>query len=243
MILRQVMWMPINIEYQQQHNVSDKIVELLNLLLNNMNLLIAISKIDIEIEMCKIKNEPYDKNRIIEDSLEELEYAGFTDDEEAIKFRELWDKAEAENQLGKLLEEIIAKSGSYLSKYDDYDYSRESKVKETKKDSNFDVIFYCRGTSVIHKKENLVEIKEQSEFHECKKNVCNEIPYDEKLLSASFKRKLDFILDVKNLTNECFFYIPTFKYNVTGSEKYLNEHGYKFIEILNIDKIINRYAT
>lgn len=237
------MRMSVSIEFQERHTISTRIKEILEIITQNMSLLLVLSQIDIEIEMRKKQKSKYDKNEITESILADFKLAGEITDEQSNKFLKLWAKAEIENQLGKLLEEIIAHLGPYNKVDYEYRYSRESVVKETGRDSNFDVVFYDPGQSTINTEYKTVMLQNGGEFHECKKNVCNVIPCDENLLDIRFKGKLDFIKEVHDLSNNGLFYIPTLKYNVRGSEDFLNKNGYEFIEILSINKIIQRYCS
>lgn len=234
--------MKITIEYQNNKNrkVTKNIDELLRLIIDNGRFLEVISNMDIKIELKKFSKENIDKCEIIDDSIEELILSGDINEEEAQRFKELWISTRDED-LGKLLEEVVAQNGPYKLENQFVNYSRESKVFDTGRENNFDIIFYCGDYRKIG--ERKVEVTGKVEFHECKKNVCNVIPDNPNLLNIHMKNKLTFIKKVHSLKEDGSFYIPTFKYNTSGSELYLKDNGYEFIEILNIKKLIKRYCN
>lgn len=215
---------------------------LLELIIEYSHLLTVISNVDVDISMKKKHKEAYNLSDILDYYLEDLIMFEIITKEIGAEFKQLWIDTSSED-LGILLEEIITYFGPFQCSYDQLGYSRESKVYNTNKENNFDIVFYNKDLSSIVENGKYIEIEESIiEFHECKKNVCNFIPCKKELLKDDHKRKLDFIKDVHDILNKSLFYIPTFKYYTRGSEEFLKNNGYDFIEILGIKKIMDRYC-
>lgn len=228
----------IKIDNKPPESIDNK---LLNLIIENTDLLRVISDMDVAITIKKIKKEHFDLEQIIDSSLEDQVLFEVIEKNIADEFKKLWLETSNE-KIGIILEKLISYFGPFKLKCKVLGCSRESKVYDTGKDNDFDVIFYDKKSADYTNDGKYIQIESHEiEFHECKKNVCTYIPCKKELLEKGCKKKLEFIMDVHKMVDKSMFYIPTFKYDTSGPQKFLNDNGYDFIEILNIRKIINRY--
>lgn len=216
---------------------NERATQLTNLIKENKYLLKCISKVFIK----KALNEghKFNMDKETDKSLKNLFIQGKINKSETQDFKNIWLKMN-DDDIGEFLENIVVLHGPYVCGFEKYDFSVESKVYESLKNNNFDIIFYDSEYSGKYKKEPKIKISGEIEFHECKKNVCNVIPYDiNTKLKESMERKLEFMFQVNNMVKKSKILIPTFAYNVLGSQKFLDNKKYNFIHILGIKQLID----
>lgn len=228
------------IEYQQNHIVF----KLSELILNNPNLLKVLANIYILIEELK-KKKNVDKvketEKIIKRSIKKSIYSGMIDEDLAKIFIKYWKEISSEN-LGRVLEQIVANMGPYnIEQFNDFHRSMEVKIPKTEMNNDFDVVFFEKEPIHNYKKGSKIEISGYSEFHECKKNVCTYIPNDPNVdLDKKVYNKLKFMKATYDLKKNGKFYIPTLFPIVNSQREFLQKYSngeYKFIEVLDIYQI------
>lgn len=232
----------VTISYQIKKNVNKKIEEVLALINLNHYFLEVIARIDINMNMNKLKkSNKISKVEIINNILEEIELTGEIPRPLLDEFKGKWVSLSNE-EIGTFLEELIAMFGPYEEiRFTDFDYSRNSSVREINSEKDFDVIFYDTN-QYKNNNDREISIGCLSEFHECKKNIRNEIPRDKKKKEFKFKQKLEYMKEVYKLNQKAKYFIPTLAYDVQSSQEYLNENGYSFFRIISIKDIIERYG-
>ncbi|HBJ1648970.1 hypothetical protein [Clostridium sp. ZBS20] len=238
--------MPITISYKiKKYNKDHIVYKMKELILKNYRLLEVIANIYILLD--DFNND----NRIVNDENEKIicsiirksVMSGYITREVAQEFSLLWAQIKSE-ELGLVLEQIIANIGPCEVFKENYDLSMDVKVDETKIEKDFDVVFFSDiySKNKNHSKNKKIKISGKSEFHECKKNVCTFIPCDPgKELKEKPKKKLDFIKKTYELHNEGKYFIPTLFPQVESQQRFLNKYEdgiYNFIKILDIYNLI-----
>lgn len=225
--------------YQKGHEIR----ELSDLIINNMELLHLLSQACMIYEKAKKDNKNIKVEDMLEKSINICVFTGDVSTDIALDFKKKWMNMSAQ-KIGIVLEQIIAVKGPYKNILNNVDHSRDVKVYKTNLDNNFDVVFFEKKHNLNNRCEQTINIDGYIEFHECKKNICNHIPNDiNKELKKDMKNKIELIKRTKELVVSGGFYIPTFYVNVKAQEKYLDVIGCGYVEILNIDKLIERYCS
>ncbi|MDK2999578.1 hypothetical protein [Clostridium perfringens] len=233
-----------NVTYPNNHIIA----KLSNLIYNNIKILKLISNIYIlgENQKEKFLEEPDKYRAFLEQVIKSGIVSGHIRKEEANEFLELWFSISDEN-LGHVLEQLIAKLGPYNRNMCEYDKSMETKVFETNQENDFDVVFFDKKFSEGYNYGTNIKIKDYNEFHECKKNVCTFIPFKiDMRVKSNVKRKLDFIKNTYDLKKSGKYYIPTFYPIVYSQRDFLRDYSdgkFSFIEILSVDDLYLRYSS
>ena len=221
---------------KKQNKKVDDIVLLVN---ENKNLLKCVSYLSARKEL--LPKGTFDMDKQTRKALETLIKAGKINETEAKKFEDKW-MTLTHDDIGELLEAIVVFFGPYKYKFNQKRYSLESKIYEVEENNNFDVIFYDYTKSkqpLQLKGTQKIKVSGELEFHECKKNVSNVIPYDEsKELADKDKKKFDFMKKINEIVSNSQFFIPTFSYNVDYPQKYLKNNNYGFIHIVSVKELI-----
>lgn len=232
--------MAIQISYKDKtYQKGHEIKVLSDLIIDNINLLNLLGELYMAYDKSKDKNK---FNELLEKYMNIYVLTGDVSEEVASAFKERWINMSNEN-IGIVLEQLIANKGPYKPIFDNVDYSTDVVVHNTGRKNNFDIVFFENNHNLKARSGQTIDIEGYIEFHECKKNICNEIPVDPgKRLKNSMRKKIELISLTNDLVEEGNFYFPTLHINVESQQSYLNDLGYGYIEILNIDKLITRYC-
>ena len=204
-------------------------------------------KIQLVINMMKGQGER-NREQIVKQQIEIFEIEEDITTEEKNEFINIYKRLD-EHDCGELLEYLVQTKGPYEMDKEDIKYSIESKVyhQDMESNHNFDVIFYPKN-SRINRRTGRVIINDEVEFHECKNNVLNWLPANKERLqeTRNFRKvanKLEFCKKVKSIHKNGTIYIPTLAYNVQGKQACLDEWGYDFIQILNVNDLIKAFFS
>lgn len=236
--------MAITISYKVKHYPNSHIVyKMKELILENKYLLEVVANIYTALDDVEVEEKLADSSniRIICKIVRKHIRTGRITQEVGSKFLELWESITNE-QLGLVLEQIVSRIGPFNMRREDVDLSMDVKIYETNKQKDFDVVFFNSMYSVNKNYGSRISIEGNSEFHECKKNICTYIPYDPRNeLRVKTKEKLDFIEETHSLHNEAKFYMPTLHAIVNQQREFLEKYQngkYNFINIIDIKELM-----
>lgn len=222
---------------------NNEISKLTCIIYENINILRMISVIELMSEKDEVSLKQSLEKGMVESILKQSLQSGWIESiEEGLEAVNLYLNLSKENR-GLLLENIIFTMGPLDKNLGLNSKLREVNVKETGLQNDFDVVFF--SNSIPHESKGIYKLKIYGdiEFHECKKNIVNFIPYDSKChLKRGVKNKLKYIKKVYDLKSDGKFYIPTFSGEVDAQIEFLEEYEkgtYSFIEILELDEVIN----
>lgn len=233
-----------NKKLKSRYSNVDRIV---NMIKNNGDLCKFICRYFTQLDLLKVTNQA-DKVSLLNDIFFDYEINDMIQQSEFDMIKDdlvMFDY----HMRGYLLERLFYQFGSSKLEYKNVGVSCESRIYHSsiKTNHNLDIIFYDSDlASKQSAEEDKILISKDSEYHECKNNICNWLPCKKKDLYRGrkykeVKRKLKFIDKVDKITKqEGKFYIPTFAANVTAKQEFLNDLGATYITILNIDDVIKR---
>lgn len=227
-----------HIIYPDEHNVS----KILNLITTNLNFLDLISHIYFfQKDLNKKKVIDEEKFKLLKGIVTKFVMLQKISTNGGNEFINLWIKLTNKN-ISDLLEQLIFTIGPFNNycSYKDLGKSMEVKIKYTGLQSNFDVVFFEKVVGCEYIQNRNVFASGIIEYHECKTDICTFIPSDTKYFNEKYRNKMELFFETYKLRNSDKFYIPTFHKNPLSQRKYLDEYEegkYKFIEIIDIDKI------
>lgn len=212
----------------------------------------VVDSFQVKSKLLKNKKDEWPEERILDYVLEELKDIYDIENCEREEFKDLWCKISNED-IGLLLEHLVSRLGSYYFPHKNnsfvneskvYEIQRENGVKIIKQENDFDVIFFYDENCSCNDERLIVSVLNGIEFHEAKKNVTNEIPNNlTRDPHKRMKNKLELMKEIHEVYPNGKYFISTFSSFVDPCQNYLDMNGYDFVEILCVNKLMDRYFS